>query len=73
MTSRARFTLEEVSAPGKRIGVDWVLPLRPRAVLAGMDVEREHRARDPVTNVTDDDVIMAAKIARAHLNEFPDG
>jgi len=42
MTSRARFTLEEVSAPGKRIGVDWVLPLRPRAVLAGMDVELEH-------------------------------
>ena len=24
------------------------------------------------TNVTDDDVIMTAKIARAHLNEFPD-
>ena len=38
----------------------------------GMDVELEHRARDPVTNVTDDDVITAAKIARAHLNEFPD-
>ena len=29
-------------------------------------------ARDPQTNVTDDDVIMTAKIARAHLNEFPD-
>jgi hypothetical protein len=35
-----------------------------------------HRARagtrDPQTNVTDDDVTMTAKIARAHLNEFPD-
>jgi uncharacterized protein DUF5661 len=29
-------------------------------------------ARDPQTNVTDDDVITTAKIARAHLNEFPD-
>jgi hypothetical protein len=29
-------------------------------------------ARDLETDVTDDDVIMTAKIARAHLNEFPD-
>lgn len=29
-------------------------------------------ARDPQMNVTDDDVIMTAKIARAHLNEFLD-
>jgi hypothetical protein len=38
----------------------------------GMDVELEHGTRDPQTNVTDDDLIMSAKIARAHLNEFPD-
>lgn len=37
-----------------------------------IDVELEHGTRDPETNVTDDDVIMTAKIARAHLNEFPD-
>jgi hypothetical protein len=36
-----------------------------------MDVELEHGTSDPGTNVTDDD-IMTAKIARAHLNEFPD-
>jgi Protein of unknown function (DUF5661) len=38
----------------------------------GMDVELEHGTRDLETNVTDDDVIVTAKIARAHLNEFPD-
>ena len=38
----------------------------------GMDIELEHGTRDPETNVTDDDVTMTAKIARAHLNEFPD-
>jgi hypothetical protein len=27
---------------------------------------------DLETNVTDDDVTVTAKIARAHLNEFPD-
>jgi len=37
-----------------------------------MDVELEHGTRDPQTNVTGDDVIMTAKTARAHLNEFPD-
>jgi Protein of unknown function (DUF5661) len=38
----------------------------------GMDVELEHGTADPQTNVTGDDLIMTAKIARAHLNEFPD-
>jgi hypothetical protein len=38
----------------------------------GMNVELEHGTRDPQTNVTGDDVTMTAKIARAHLNEFPD-
>jgi len=38
----------------------------------GMDVELEHGRHDPDTNVTDDDVDTTAKIARAHLNEFPD-
>ena len=38
----------------------------------GMDVELEHGTHDPETNVTDDDVVVTAKIARAHLNEFPD-
>jgi hypothetical protein len=38
----------------------------------GMDVELEHGRRDPATNVTDDDALLTAKIALAHLNEFSD-
>jgi Protein of unknown function (DUF5661) len=38
----------------------------------GMDVELEHGTQDLATNVTDDDLAITAKIARAHLNEFPD-
>jgi len=38
----------------------------------GMDVELEHGARDLETNVTGDDITVTAKIACAHLNEFPD-
>lgn len=46
--------------------------VRCRAVPDGVDVELEHGTQDPETNVTEDDVDMTAKIARAHLNEFPD-
>ena len=37
-----------------------------------MEVELEHGARDPETNVTNDDPLITGKIAWAHLREFPD-
>ena len=37
-----------------------------------MVVELEHGLRDHLTNVTDDKPLMTAKIALAHLREFPD-
>jgi Protein of unknown function (DUF5661) len=37
-----------------------------------MDVELEHGVRDPATDVTGNDPVLTAKIALAHLNEFPD-
>jgi hypothetical protein len=37
-----------------------------------MDVELEHGSHDAATDVTRDDPIVTAKIALAHLNEFPD-
>ena len=73
MASRSRFTLDEARAAGERIGVDWgSAPFDLEQFRMGMDVELEHGTRDPETNVTGDDVIVTAKIARAHLNEFPD-
>jgi len=73
MTSRSGFTPHEARAAGERIGIDWgSAPFNLEQFQMGMDVELEHGARDPQTNVTDDDVIITAKIARAHLNEFPD-
>jgi len=41
-------------------------------VLRGMDVELEHGTRYPDLDVTGDDPILIAKIALAHLREFPD-
>jgi hypothetical protein len=37
-----------------------------------LNVELEHGLHDSETNVTDDDPVTTGKIARAHLNEFPD-
>ena len=73
MTSHSRFTLDQARAAGERIGVDWgSSPFDLEQFRMGMDIELEHGTRDPETNVTGDDVTMTAKIARAHLNEFPD-
>lgn len=39
--------------------------------LTGMNIELEHGTINPKTNVTNDNLITTAKIALAHLNEFP--
>lgn len=38
----------------------------------GLQVEYEHGTNEPETNVTNDDLLMTAKIALAHLREYPD-
>ena len=37
----------------------------------GLNIELEHGNITPVTNVTNNDLLLTAKIALAHLNEFP--
>ena len=34
-------------------------------------IEFEHGSINPLTNITNDDLIQTAKIALAHLNEYP--
>ena len=73
MTGRTSFTAEEARRIGAEIGIDWeVAPFDVEEFRSGMDVELEHGLHDTATNVTDDDPHVTAKIARAHLNEFPD-
>jgi Protein of unknown function (DUF5661) len=73
MSENAQFTAEQARAAGERIGIDWATsPFDVEQLRMGMDVELEHGTQDLETNVTDDDVTVTAKIARAHLNEFPD-
>lgn len=43
----------------------------PEEFLDGINIELEHGTINPETNVTNNSLIMTAKIALAHLNEFP--
>jgi len=73
MTAKRQFTADEARAAGARIGIDWSTSrFDVEQFRMGMEVELEHGTHDPETNVTDDNVDVTAKIARAHLNEFPD-
>ena len=73
MSEQRRFSAEEAKRIGEEIGIDWsTSPFDVEEFRAGMDVELEHGIHDLETNVTDDDPRVTAKIARAHLNEFPD-
>ena len=40
-------------------------------LITGINIELEHGLINPVTNVTNDDLLLTMKIALAHLNEFP--
>lgn len=73
MGNRKSFTGEEARRIGEQIGIDWdSAPFDVEQFRSGMDVELEHGAHDPATNVTDDEPTVTAKIALAHLKEFPD-
>ena len=73
MSSPGKFSAEEAKRVGEQIGIDWdTAPFDIEQFRAGMDVELEHGAHDPATNVADDDPVVTGKIALAHLNEFPD-
>ncbi len=41
-------------------------------LMTGVNIELEHGSVNPLTNVTNDDLLLTMKIALAHLNEFPD-
>ena len=71
MTSSKHFTAKEAKGMGEKLGIDWSR-FDVEQFRMGMDVELEHGKISPATNVTDDDPTMTAKIALAHLNEFPD-
>ena len=62
---------DEARQIGDKLGINWA-KIDLEQFQHGLEVEFEHGARDPETNVTNDDVVLTGKIAWAHLKEFPD-
>ena len=70
---RPDFSTEEARRVGEEIGINWdQSPFDVEQFRQGMDVELEHGVQDLLTNVTSDEPTVTAKIALAHLKEFPD-
>ena len=68
---KRRFSLADARRIGTALGLSWK-KLDLKQFHMGLNVELEHGKRGAFTNVTDNDEIMTAKIALAHLSEFPD-
>lgn len=64
-------TTEEAKIIGKQLGIEWI-NFDVDQFKTGMEVELEHGTIDPLTNITNDNLLMTGKIALTHLNEFPD-
>ncbi len=73
MTATTRFGSDDARRIGEAIGIDWATsPFDVEQFRQGLDVELEHGAHDPETDVTGDDELVTGKIAWAHLKELPD-
>ena len=71
MAGKRRISPEEAKRVGAALKLDWT-KVDLQQFRRGLEVELEHGARDPETNVTNDDLTLTGKIAWAHLKEFPD-
>jgi len=71
MDSKRRILTEEARAVGTQLRIDWA-KIDLEQFRRGLEVELEHGAHDPETNVTGDDLVLTGKIAWAHLKEIRD-
>lgn len=70
---KSHFDIDEAAALANELGIDISAEAFDlEQFRMGLDVELEHGARNPETDVTHDDPLTTAKIALAHLREIPD-
>jgi hypothetical protein len=69
--AQRHFSASQAKKIGTQLGIDWT-EIDLEEFRRGLEVELEHGARDPRTNVTNDDPALTGKIAWAHLNEIRD-
>ena len=71
MIKKRQFSAKEAQSIGTQLNIDW-LQIDLEQFRRGLEVELEHGAMDPETNVTGDDLVLTGKIAWAHLKEIRD-
>jgi len=71
MTQQPKISIEVAKETGDQLGLDWT-KVDLKQFRSGLEVELEHGAHDPETDVTHDNMALTGKIAWAHLKEFPD-
>ena len=63
--------IEDILNVAKKLNIDFT-KFSLEDFITGLKIELEHGLANPITNVTNNDLLLTAKIALAHLNEFPD-
>ena len=71
MNKKRQFSTEEALSIGSQLKIDWA-EIDLEQFRRGLEVELEHGAIDPDTDVTGDNPILIGKIAWAHLKEIRD-
>ncbi len=69
--NKRKVSADEAKRIGDTLAINWH-KIELEEFRRGLEVEFEHGAHDPETNVTNDDLVLTGKIAWAHLKEFPD-
>ena len=64
------YKLEDAISVAQFLGIKFD-KFTPQEFLDGINIELEHGIVNSKTNVTNNNLIATAKIALAHLNEFP--
>ena len=71
MANKRHMTIDEARSIGTQLRINWS-QIDLDQFRRGLEVELEHGAHDPETNVTNDDPLLTGKIAWAHLKEIRD-
>ena len=71
MDNQRHISIEEARSIGTQLGINWA-QIDLEQFRRGIEVEFEHGAHDPETDVTGDNLNLTGKIAWAHLKEIRD-
>ena len=65
------FKIKDILDVAKTLNIDFT-KFSLNDFITGINIELEHGLVNLETNVTNNNLLLTAKIALAHLNEFPD-